>query len=36
MKRIQILVIMLAMALTSAFAQTPAEWSKLEKMSTSM
>ncbi len=31
MKRIQVLVIMLAVALTSAFAQTPAEWSKLEK-----
>ena len=31
MKRIQILVIMLAMALTSAFAQTPTEWSKLKK-----
>lgn len=31
MKRIQVLVIMLAMALTSAFAQTPTEWSKLEK-----
>ena len=31
MKRIQTLILMLAVVFTAAFAQTPAEWEKLEK-----